>query len=286
VHLSLEGVLKLVFGLSAVASLAVGVRFIASYMRIVNRLRTLEPAAGNVVAIFLRNVVTIFLRLNGLQIALPILVFSISSMSLYTVIHWDSHWRDVPAWMWGLVAALAAATVAGIAVFVNRWRNRKEAAKRTRWRAKRAAIRVDDPTASEGGSTVPIELENRGLMELYEVQWFLPLIVYSDGRTDSVTRATDATITGARRPLAEHQPETLQPRQSRRLYVHCDSHDGERRPLKEVIPLVTFFDADGNRIGRVLGKRGTPPFQSEWAIVDDCYPATVRGGLGKLLNKL
>lgn len=230
----------------------------------------------------------IFVRLIRLRIALSFLMFSISSVLLYAVIRWDRHSRDVPSWLWALAAVLAAIAIAGIALYVNRWRSRTEAAKRARRRANRAAIRVDYLTESKGESTSPIEiqLENRGPMGLYQVQWFRPLIVYSDGRTDSVTRATDATITGGRRPLAEHKPETLLPGQSRRLFLRCDSHDGEGRPLQAVIPLLMFVDSDGNRIGRVLGKRGTPPFQSDWAIVDDWYPATVRGGLGMLVNKL
>ena len=229
------------------------------------------------------NVVVNFWQLYGLRFTLAASVFSISIVSLGIVFHWDRHRRDVPAWMWWLVAALAAVTVASMAVYVSRWRDQKRGAKRALWRAERAAIRVDYETSSDGGSTSPvaIQLTNRGPTELYEVKWWDPLIVY--GRTDSVTRTTEATITGARWPFAEHQ---LLPGQSRRVFLRCDSHDGERKPLTGVIPLVAFRDADGNRIGRVLGRGGTPPFQSKWAIVDDGYPATVGGGLGRLLNRL
>jgi hypothetical protein len=267
----LEVGLKWVLALSAVASLAFTGSLIVSQTRIFNRLKKLDMTTGNVVAFIL--------QLNGLKIAVAGLVFLTSIVSFGMLLYADSHSGDVPAQLWGLSAGFAAGTAVVIAGYLHRWRNRKKVEKRALWRAKRVAVRVDYGT--EDGSKMPIEilLTNRGPAELYEVEWFDPLIVYSGRRKSvSVMRAIGATVTGGRRPLAGFQQETFLPRQSQRSYLRCDSHDSNGRSLQEVMPSVTYLDVDGNRIGRVLGKRGRLASQSDWAIVDDRYPATASGG--------
>lgn len=134
-------------------------------------------------------------------------------------------------------------------------------------------------------------LSNKGPTDLYEVQWFAPLIVqYTDaGEIESVKRAEGTTITSDRNRLETSDPETLVPGQNRGIYVQMPRGDDDDA-TPTVAELVTWVDADGYRLGRVY-PRNTNPHSRRiavpgWAVVDDDYPASAGGHLGELLEKV
>ncbi len=142
--------------------------------------------------------------------------------------------------------------------------------------------------------SVDILLTNSGPTDLYELAWFAPLIEYSaKGKTDCIQRATDVTLGHERRPLGTFLPETLPPGRSRRIYLEFGERDdeGAERALKPtIVPLVTFIDADGYRMGyvaRSVDEPGEQRFSMGWDVVGDGYPnpGSVSGRMRELLRK-
>jgi hypothetical protein len=210
-------------------------------------------------------------------------------------------WGTMADWLAAFGSTLAAVVAVGIAIHGNNRHDRKEDAERQKAedRARRRASRIQirrvwrRPLESSTNE-LEVMLSNKGSTDLYEVQWFPPLLVQFAGEGDdtieSVTRAVGTTITDDRNRLETSDPETIAPGQNRRIFVPVVAQDdaADRTPL--VVELITFVDADGYRLGRVYPPNTNPHSRRiavpGWAVVDDDYPDSGSGFLGDLLKQI
>lgn len=221
-------------------------------------------------------------------------------------------WGDVSGWFNGAGALLAALAAVGIAIYDNR-RHATElgrSAKAAEDRARRRALRVtviaqnsytrayfDD---SDAVRECKIFFRNSGDADVYDVQWYRPLVVYYQGGEavgsgwGSMAATVFESYSGRQyRRIEDFSVPVLPKTQNGDLHFTVRARSFSSGPVYRLstFALVSFVDLDGFRLGWIYERSRPevpiledPTLKGRWEVVGDDYPASAGGAWAELVS--